>query len=167
MVSSELLRRYPFFAGLSYEHILALAKIATEIHTESEHYFFREGEELQCFYLVIEGAAAIVMEVPDQDVKHTLAEQFSREMQTRDIVISAAGPGDIFGWSGLVPPHQATASTKAITPCRVVAFDCQTLRQIFEEDCRFGYSMMQKVAQVIRERLRDAYIESLAHTAAA
>jgi CRP-like cAMP-binding protein len=150
MVSPELLRRYPFFAGLSIDQITTLAKAANEMTVEPGHYFFREGEELCCFYMVIEGAVAIVIELP---------------YQGKEVVTSTVGPGEVFAWSGLVPPHNAVASGKALVPCRVIAFDCRELRKSFEEDCRFGYLMMQKAAQVIRERLRDMRIESLAHFA--
>ncbi len=165
MVSPELIRRYPFFAGLSHEQIVTLAKVADEIAVEAGHYFFHEGDFLKNFYLVLEGAIAIVIELPDQAVQQKLSGQLTGELQTRDVVISAIGPGEVFAWSALVPPHKATAGGKTTTPCRVIAFDCPELLKTFETDCRFGYLMMQKAAQVIRERLRDTRIESLAHAA--
>jgi hydrogenase maturation protease len=162
MISPELLRRYPFFAGLSYDHIVALANAAEEMAVDSGHYFFREGDELTRFYLTIEGAIGILNELPDQAVDHKLAEQLTGQVRTREVVVSTAGPGDVFGWSGLLAPHRAASSAKALAPARVIAFDCPRLLSQFEEDCRFGYLMMQKIAQVIRERLRDMRIESLA-----
>lgn len=148
MVSLELLRWYPFFAGLTREQLLTLARAGGEVAGHEGHYFFHEGEELDHFYIILEGAVAIVIELPEQD---------------KEVVISTVGPGEVFGWSGLVPPHDATAAAKAVTPCRVVAFDCLDLRRHFEEDYRFGYLMMQKAAQVIRQRLRDTRIQSLAY----
>ena len=163
MISPELIRRYPFFAGLDHEHLVTLAKVAEELNVDTGHYFFHEGEELDRLYLVIEGAVAIVIEVPAQDVEHKLSEQFTGDLKTNDIVLSAIGPGEVFAWSALVPPHAATTSGKATTPCRVIAFDGQELLRIFESDCQFGYLMIQKMAQVVRDRLRDMRTESLAH----
>ena len=163
MISPELLRRYPFFAGLSHEELVSMANVGSEINVEAGHYFFHEGDHLVRFYLVVEGAIAIVIEVPDQDVEHKLSGQLTGDLQMKDVVISAIGPGEVFGWSALGPPHDATTSAKSTTPCHVIAFDCQELLPIFEEDCRFGYLMTQKAAQIIRERLRDMRIESLAH----
>ncbi|NOZ26594.1 MAG: Crp/Fnr family transcriptional regulator [Chloroflexi bacterium] len=148
MISPELIRRYPYFAGFDMDQIVTLAKAADELTVEPGHYFFHEGEELCCFYIVLEGAVAIVIEVPGEE---------------DEVVVSTVGPGEVFAWSGLVPPHTATASAKATTRCRVIAFDCQELRKVFETDCRFGYLMMQKIAQVIRDRLRDTRIQSLAN----
>ena len=165
MVSPELIRRYPFFAGLDYDHIVKLSKVADEESVETGHCFFHEGDELAAFYLVLEGAVAIVLEIPNHSVEQKIAGQLTGELTTKDVTTSTVGTGDIFGWSGLIPPHAATASAKAITPCRVIEFDCEELCKIFEEDCHFGLVMAQKGAQVIRERLRDIRIESLAHFA--
>lgn len=162
MVSIELLRRYPFFAGLIQENMAALARVGDEIAVETDHFFFHEDDEMDCFYLILEGAVAIVFELPAQGVKHTISEQFARNMKTRDVTISTVASGDVFGWSGLVPPHYATAAAKAITPCRIVAFNCKELLPMFEQDCRFGFLMAQKSARVISDRIRDLRIESLA-----
>lgn len=163
MISPELLRRYPFFAGLSHEQIVSLAQVAQEMTVESGHYFFHEGDELDSLYLVVEGAVATVIEVPDQEVEQQVSGQLMGALKTSEVVTSVIGPGEVFGWSSMVPPHGATTGGKATTPCRVVVFDSQELRQIFEDDCRFGYLMMQKMAQLVRARLRDMRIESLAH----
>ena len=161
MISPEVLRRYPFFSRLSIDQISILAQLATENTVDTEHFFFREDEESAHFYLILEGAVALVFELPERDVEHKISEQFTRKLKTRDVVVSTVGPGDVFGWSGLVPPHKATAGAKAVTPCRVVSFDCKKLMEEFEKDCAFGYLMTQKAAQVISERLRDVRIESL------
>lgn len=165
MISPEVLRRFPFFSRLSLEQIKILSKLAKEEKVEPDQYFFREDETADSFYLLLEGAVAIVFELPEREVDHKLSDQFSRELKTKDVVISTVGPGDIFGWSGIVPPFKTTAGAKSLTTCRVVAFDCKTLADEFEKDCGFGYIMTQKAAQVISERLRDLRIESLAYVA--
>ena len=66
MIAPELIRRYALFADLNWDQIVALAMAADEEVVEEGHYFFREGEELNCFYLVLEGEAAIVVELPAQ-----------------------------------------------------------------------------------------------------
>ena len=45
MVSPELLRRFPFFAGLSEEQINQIAMISEEERYEADEYLFQEGEE--------------------------------------------------------------------------------------------------------------------------
>ncbi len=50
-------------------------------------------------------------------------------------------------------------------PQHVPAHDCEELLPLCDEDHEFGHLMTQKVAQVIRDRLRDMRIESLSRVA--
>ena len=72
MIPTELLRRYPFFAGLNDDYMVTLAKSAVEFTVDEEHCFFHEGDILDHFYLVLEGTISIVIEVPDRDEVQTL-----------------------------------------------------------------------------------------------
>lgn len=155
VITSDMISRYPFFADLTHDQVVTLASVAEGLTIQTGEYIFHEGDDLCCFYIVVEGAVGVVLESlqkEDQDLK-------------KDVVFSAVGPGGAFAWSGLVPPHEATASTKALSPCWLVSFDCQKLIDIFEKDCEFGYRMLMKVAQISRDRLRDTRIESLVFTA--
>jgi CRP/FNR family transcriptional regulator len=146
-----MISRYPFFADLNNDQINKLASVAEGLTAKTGEYIFHEGDDLCCFYIVVEGAIGVVHEAlqkEDQELKE-------------DVLFSAIGPGGAFAWSALVPPHRATASTKALSPCWLISFDCKKLLQIFEEDCEFGYRMLIKVAQISRDRLRDTRIESL------
>ncbi len=164
MISPELIRRYPFFAGLSHDQIVALAKAGEEITVEENRYFFHEGDELsKGFYLVLEGTVAVVIQIPAQDVEQKVSGQLTGKLETSDIALSDVGPGEVFGWSAMISPHQATAGAKAVETSRVIGFDREQLTQAFEEDCCFGYQVLQKVAEVSRDRLQDMRNESLSH----
>jgi CRP-like cAMP-binding protein len=161
MISPELIRRYPFFAGFSDDQIVTLANVGQEIKIAAGEYLFREGDVLDGFYLVSEGEIAILLEIPDREVQQSVAGQLTGELQTKGVVMSTIGPGEVLAWSALVPPRESTASARATKPTHLLLFDCQKLLAMFEEDCRFGYLMMQKMAQVVRQRLQDMRIESL------
>ena len=77
-------------------------------------------------------------------------------------MISTVGPGDVFGWSGLVPPHDAIAGAKALAPARVVKINTEKLLQPSEGDYSLGSKMPPKAPQGTRARLHDLRIESLA-----
>ena len=114
MVSPELLRRYPFFAGLTHDHIVTMANAAAEQAVEAGNAFFRADEAMCCLYLTIEGAVGVVMELPDHTVEQSLSGQLTGALHTRDVVMRTVGPGEVFGWSALVPPYTSTASAKAL-----------------------------------------------------
>lgn len=160
MVSPELLRRYTFFAGFSMPQIVALAKLAEDIEVEAGHSFFEEGQQLDQLYLLIEGKVGIIVSLLEHGSRAVVPELASKE---REVVVSTIGPGEGFAWSALVPPHEATSTARALSPCRVVAFDCVELRPQLEADPQFGYRMMQQINQVMRERLRAMRNESLAY----
>lgn len=162
MVSPELIRRYPFFAGLGHDYLVSLAKLAEEEVVATGHKFFYEGDELPAFYLVVEGAVSIDFAVPDRSQVQKVSGQLTGDLQTKDLTVSTVGTGDVFGWSALIPPYHATAGATAITPCSVVSFNREQVLQLLEQDHHLGYLMVQKAAQVIRERLREIRIESLA-----
>ena len=165
MIPTELMRRYTFFAGLNADYMATLANSAFEFSVGEGHFFFHEGDILEQFYLVLEGTAVIVIAIPDRDEVQTLTRQLTGNLKNRDVTVSTVRPGNIFGWSALIPPHKSTAGAKAQTDCRVVSFDCEELRPLCDEDHNFGHLMTQKAAQVIRERLRDMRMESVGEVA--
>ncbi len=162
MISPELIRRYPFFAGLNHHQILDLAMVADVVTVEVGDYFFREGDNLKEFFLVVDGSIDITISVTDRSVAQNIIENILGNFITKEITVSTIGPGQIFGWSALIPPHTSTATARAARSSRVVAFDGEQLRHSFQDDCNFGYLMLQIIAGVVRQRLRDMHIQSLA-----
>lgn len=159
MVSPELLQRYPFFAGLATEQVSSLARITEEITVAKDDYLFYEGVSLAYIYLIAEGRVAITLSQPDVVSRVIIPPPGAR---VREVAVSTVGPGDLVGWSALVTPHKATSSARAITRIRCSAVNAAELRQLFELEPRFGYLIMQRVAQVARDRIQDLHYESLA-----
>lgn len=155
MISTELIRRYPFFAGLNLYQNGVLAMAAEEYSVDAGHRFFNPDEELTKFYFLLEGKV-------DINVLPVGENMYASNPSKDGVPVISVGVGEMFGWSALIPPHKSTATVKSSTPCRVIEFDCEKLWPFFEEDSRFAYLMSMKAAQTIRERLRNMHIESLA-----
>jgi CRP-like cAMP-binding protein len=150
MVSPELIRRYPYFSGLSIEKINLLANIAEEIEVEGDQYFHHEGDGIENVYIIVKGEVSLITSLPQQD---------------KEVVINTLGTEDVFGWTSLLPPYTAGAGAKSVSDCKLISFNSNQLREKFEDDYHFGYMMMQKIAQVIRDRLDSVVIETLAYQA--
>lgn len=150
MVSPELIRRYPYFSGLSIDRINLLAKIAEEVESEQGEYFHQEDDDISKVYIIVEGEVSLLTTLPQQG---------------KEVVINTLGTGDVFGWTSLLPPYTAGAGAKSGTNCKLIEFDADDLRAKFEDDYEFGYLMMIKIAQIIRERLDSIVIETLAYQA--
>lgn len=150
MVSPEVIRRYPYFSGLSIEKINLLANLAEEVDVERDHYFHHEGEDIGAVYLILGGDVSLITPLPQQDA---------------EVVINTLSTGDVFGWTSLIPPYTAGAGAKSVTACNLIKFNAAQLRDEFETDYQFGYIMMRKIAQMARERLDAIVIETLAYQA--
>ncbi|HSG16418.1 MAG TPA: cyclic nucleotide-binding domain-containing protein, partial [Anaerolineae bacterium] len=101
MISPELIRRYPLSSGLSFDRITTLAVAANEVTVEAGHYFFYEGDTLRELFLVMDGQVDIVVSIPDRNHVQHIAEQIMGNFVTEDIIVSNAGPGQLFAWSAL------------------------------------------------------------------
>jgi len=162
MISTESLRRYPFFACITRDQLVILANVGELLDIEAGHYFFHEGDRLNSLFFVLEGNIDIAIGIPDRTVEQNVREQIMGNFIAEEVTVSTVRPGQIFAWSALIPPHVSTASAKATVPSRVIAFDTEPLKQAFQTDCSFNNLMLQKIAVVIRQRLRDMRIQSLA-----
>ena len=151
MVSPELIRRYPYFSGISIGQLNMLANIAEEVEVDAGQYFHHEGDDINKVYIIVEGEISLVTSLPQQD---------------KEVVINTIGAEEVFGWTSLLPPFTAGAGARANTNCKLIEFKASELREKFEEDYEFGYLMMMKIAQIVRKRLDSIVIETLAYQAA-
>jgi CRP-like cAMP-binding protein len=70
------------------------------------------------------------------------------------VTIETLAPGEVLGWSWLLPPYRWHFDARALSQVRVTAFDGACLRRKCEEDPALGYELMQRFAQVMLERLQ-------------
>ncbi len=147
MVSPELLRRFPFFAGLTDEEIKSIAMISEEQKYEANTFIFRERGKAEKMYVLIEGTVDIMVNTDEEGLEHE--------------TVSTLTHGEVFCWSAVVEPHKLTASAFAATPATVIAMDGAGLRALFELDCHLGYRILQKAATIISSRLKDTRIQML------
>jgi CRP-like cAMP-binding protein len=160
MVSKKELQRYSLFTRLNDIQLNFLVNVAsTEIVTKGQ-YVCEMGKILDHFFLIEEGEMEVLFELPKIHTQHEALGQPS-QLKKESVVIGYIGPGDICGWSGLVPPHISTSSVRAITQSKIIAFGSKELLKSFESDCQFGYFMFQAAAQAIGKRLRAIYHQSV------
>ncbi|NCC34257.1 MAG: Crp/Fnr family transcriptional regulator [Chloroflexia bacterium] len=159
MVSPELLRRYPFFARMSLEHLTALADLSEERTFAQGDSFFHEGQVLTHLYLVLQGQVALTLKLP---VQGNRAVGPALSAQQREVVLATVSAGELCAWSAVVPPYESTTNGYALTDGRMIELDCVALRTIFDRDPVFGFAFTLQIAQVMRDRIRDLHNESLA-----
>jgi CRP/FNR family transcriptional regulator, cyclic AMP receptor protein len=142
---AQYLPDHPFFAGLDEPTLTLVAGCATNVSLAAGEFLFREGDPAARFFVVRRGRVAIELHDP----------------AVGTVVIDTADAGDVVGWSWLVPPYRSIFDARAAEATGVVAFDGLCLRGKCEDDSHLGYELMQRVTQVMSERLVAAQVRLL------
>ncbi len=137
MVSPELLRRYPCFAGIGHETLRRLAMIAEERVFPAGTAIFREWDRADWFYVILAGEVRIQYRGPKGEAR----------------TVDTLEEGDILAWSALVQPYRTTGVGTAAKETRVVALPATRLRDLCEEDPRLGFDLMGEVVRRLAARL--------------
>jgi CRP-like cAMP-binding protein len=137
MISPQVLRRYPQFAGLSEGDLREIAGFSRVRDFEVGEELFSEGGQATRLVLVMTGVLEIVYELGDG------------ERVVADRLVS----GDSAAWSALIEPHTLTASGVAGKGGAVLEIEAEPLRRMCQKNTDFGYRMMKELARVLRDRL--------------
>jgi len=140
MVSPETLRFYPLFAHQDAAMLAQIAVLADVKEVEAGYQLFFEGEVAKALYLVLDGSVVLTMNMGEK------GDQKVEELEP-------LGKGEVAGWSSIVKPHIYKMGAYTGQKSHLMAFDGEKLRTLFDEHPSFGYYFMQKLAEVIGERL--------------
>ncbi len=126
-----------FGAGLSPEAIARLASIAQIREVEAGAAVHREGQVSEALGIVLAGRVALRMLVPERGM----------------VTILTVEPGDIVGWSAVVPPHRSTSDGVAIEPVRLLELPGDRLRGLLRADHALAASVYPRILQAVARRL--------------
>lgn len=71
----------------------------------------------------------------------------------RVVTVQTVGPGEVLGWSWLVPPYRWQFDCRAADAVRGLTFDAEWLRERCEQDHELGYLLLKQLVIVIASRL--------------
>jgi voltage-gated potassium channel len=144
----EVLKRSDLFRELDDEHLALVSKMSTHHLFDAGTIVHRQGAVADLIHVIEEGLVGIILEVGP------LAQ---RQVQ-------AAANFESFGWSAMIPPYTRTATVKALEKTKVIVFNGRELAAFCTTHPEVGFKIMQAVARVIAERLRQSYIQLLGVT---
>lgn len=145
MTSPELLRRFPFFAGLSDRQMRAIAMIGEEVSCPPGTILFHENQPVEALYLLTEGHVELYYTA-------------SRDAFDQ-LLVGEIGPGEPFGISALVEPYTLTATARVGSPSHLIRFQASALRALCDVDPTLGYYFMRQIAHVMLERLHFTRVQ--------
>jgi CRP/FNR family cyclic AMP-dependent transcriptional regulator len=149
MISPEALRRYPFFAQLDPKQLANLAMITEEIRCEDGETIFRQHDRAENLYFLMEGCV---------DLYYTIQEAYL-EADQKEALVCQINPGEIFGISTLIPPHEMTSSARSTNHSRIMEIDGSQLKELFDQDREMGFLLMRRVAKAALLRLDSTRIQ--------
>ena len=133
-----LIGESPVFAGLSDEQLELIAGCGRNVAFEAGARLFREGDPANTFFLVRHGIVALDTYVPNRGA----------------LTVDSIGPGELAGWSWLLPPYRWHFTGRAVEPVRAVEFDGVCLRGKCDDDPGLGYDLAMRFARILVERLQ-------------
>jgi CRP-like cAMP-binding protein len=139
------LAEHPFLAGLDRRYLGQLAAHAASRHFDAHQMIFHEGQPAKEWYLIRQGKVGIETALLGCD----------------RIRVDTLGPGEVLGWSWILPPYELHYNARALEPTEVIALDGKKLVALFDEDHDLGYEMMKRFAQVIVRRLAATRAQSV------
>lgn len=143
MISPEVLRRYPYFAGINDESLKQLAMIAEERTIPDDTVMFREGDPANYLSIILKGEVNIQYVLGDGEVR------------TVDTLVE----GDLLMWSALVEPYKATAIGTTTKETHLARIDAAKLRVLCDREPLLGYRLMTQVAKLLANRLEGARVQ--------
>ena len=106
----------------------------------------REGKDTPFLGAIVEGRVALRLRVPELGDRLTIV---------------TVEPGDLIGWSAVVPPYRATVDAIATEPTRLVAIDAAALREHLATDCEMAAELLPLVLESVSHRLTASWQQLL------
>ena len=142
---ADILRQHPFLAGLSDKHMEVLVGCASNAHFPDGGYLIHEGQIANKFFLIRTGRIALEIDVSPRG----------------PLRIQTVGPGDVLGWSWLIPPYTWHFDARALELTRAIALDGKCLRKKIEADHELGYVVMKRFSELMVQRFQVTRLQLL------
>jgi CRP/FNR family cyclic AMP-dependent transcriptional regulator len=133
----EELRGFALLADLTSPQLAKVAAHARVVTFNAGTRIIEEGREANRCWLVRSGQVALETGLPNAA---------SSRVQT-------LGPGDVLGWSWLLPPYRWRFDGVATVPVTAIELDAVQLRAAAEQDPALGYAIAVRLVEALAERL--------------
>lgn len=99
--------------------------------------FMHEGDVTRFLSIIVRGRVALRLRVPERG----------------PVTILTLDPGDIVGWSAIVPPYRATTSATALEPTELASFGAEELRALLATDAEVAAAFLPPVMETMAARV--------------
>lgn len=143
--SDDLLLHHPFVRNFDPLHYAVLARCAHLFELNAGEYLWRQGDQVDAFFLLCRGTLNLEISVPHRGPLH----------------IDTLPEGDAFGWSWLEPEFRWPFDARAVTPAVAFRLDGGRLREECSRDASLGYRLLRLFTPVLAHRLQNLRLRLL------
>jgi len=145
-VTPEMLKRMDIFEFLRLDELEDIAAISKVEEFDQNELIFKEGDWAEKIYMILEGRVSIETTIyPGKKIPvYTLTKRM------------------FFGYPSLLRTRKFINDARCLDKVTVIVIDAEKLEgKIFKEDCRRGYLVMKRVAELIAEKLASTRMQLL------
>jgi CRP-like cAMP-binding protein len=139
-VTTSDLRNFGLFGALPENVLEHLAAHVSVMTMEPGEYLFREGDEANCMFVVLQGDLEVL----------------KRSKSGPDSRVAVLGPGDWFGEMGVIDVQPRSASVLTVSPARFVKITSADLDRLYRYDVKSYSLIVLNIAREMSRRLRVA-----------
>lgn len=141
----KALSGHGFLTGLPSGQIQTLSQLARLQTYSAGSWLLREGQPADAFHLLHLGRVAVELHSPEKGV----------------LRIQTLGPGDVVGWSWLLPPYRWHFDVRALEAAHAYSLNAEALRQACEADHDLGFELLKRLLGVVSGRLSATRLQLL------
>ncbi len=134
---------HKFFKGLPAKFQKTILQYASEVTIPKGGEVFTNGAKAECFFLILKGKVNLLAE--EQDVRF--------DTESNMGILQTLGPGEVVGWSWLIPPYRWRFYAVPVTDTQLLVIDGVGLRKKMEKDHELGYEIYKRLVPVMNSRL--------------
>ena len=138
--TAEYLSAHEFFSEFSGDSLKFLCECSSIREINKGQILFRQGENADKFYVVLNGRISIEMPT----------------IMGPTLEIQTLGKDQVLGWSWLISPYKWNFQTKAEEDSELLQFDGAAILARCEQDPKFGYELLKKFAALMSVGLNAA-----------
>jgi CRP/FNR family cyclic AMP-dependent transcriptional regulator len=131
------LQRLPLFEGMDPSDVEALLRLGETRTYPTGTVLFGQGDPADRLYILTEGRAAIRFKPHDGET----------------LTVAEIQPGGVFGWSAALGRRTYTSGAVCLEDARAFSLRGESLRHLCETHPETGVVILERLAQVIAERL--------------
>jgi CRP-like cAMP-binding protein len=134
----KLLQSMPFFGAINEDSVSMVLAESEVCQIPANEFFYHQGEQGDCLYVLEKGKVEILKEVGDKTIK-----------------LCDIGQGGCFGELALIACTPRSAAARATADCEVIRIPQAALANLYEQDVDQYLLLQMNMAREVCRRLQE------------